>query len=191
MFGLDHLTQSLFYNEVKATSFVQTEVSKKWPTGRLQVPICKTNKQKPTTLAMACCQGRVDSTPIMVCAWELRLIRACCSREIQRSQGRIRLHAAISGKEPPSQLGEWFLLKACHLCISRKSPMIQTYLKTAGICYGQKTMCKGQTCGLPAAPVSAYSPASTWVLAVCGGDYRGHFLPYFTCTLSFLHGLWF
>lgn len=87
------------------------------------------------------------------------------SGDLQGASDRMLLSQGTS----PSQLGEWFLLKACHLCISRKSPMIQTYLKTAGICYGQKTKCEGQTCGLPAAPVSAYPPASTWVLGVWRG----------------------
>lgn len=67
----------------------------------------KTNKQKPTTLAMACCQGRVDSTPNMVCAWELQLIRPVAqerSRDLKGesdrmllSQGESHLHNLESG----------------------------------------------------------------------------------------------
>lgn len=160
MFGLDHLTSSLFYNKVKATSFVHRGF-KEMVDGKTP----STNMQNKQTKANNIGKGLLSRTGWLHthhgCAWELWLIRACCSREIQRSQGRIRLHVAISGKEPPSQLGEWFLIKACHLCISRKSPMIQTYLKTARICYGQKTKCEGQ-----AAPVSVYPPASTWVLGL-------------------------
>lgn len=154
MFGHDYLIESLFYNEVKATSYIQLDVSKKWSMGKLQVPICKTNKQKPTTLAMACCQGWVGSTPMMVCAWELQLMPAAQerSRDLKRESDHILLSQEKSNIH---NLGEWFLLKVRHLCISRKSlswdsPMIQIYLKTAGICYGQKTKSKGQTWHLPA-----------------------------------------
>ena len=67
---------------------IQLDVSKEWWMGKLQVPICKSNKQNPTTLAIACCQGWVDSTPMMACtlmmAWAPA--HACCSREIKRTQ---------------------------------------------------------------------------------------------------------
>lgn len=114
------------------------------------------------------------------------------SRELRE---KIRPHATISRKEQHSQLGGWFLLQVCHLCTSTKSlrwelPMIQIYLRTAGICYGQKTKYKGQSCGLPASLALAYPPASPWGLAEWK-DCWCHFLCFFTRTLPFLHRLWF
>lgn len=121
---------------------------KRWM-GKHQAPTCKANEQNPTTLMISVVKDGMFLQPQWCAPWSST---SWLLHSIPR-----KIWPDSSGQEQNSNLVEWFLWMACHLCTIRKpvswlSPTIQIYLK------GCRLSAVG-THGLPPSLIAAYCPA--------------------------------